>query len=211
MQFIFLFIFIFHIVDTNDDYFQLIEPSSIEKISAIDGHIGAAMSGLTADARTLIQHARVVCANHFFNYNEPMRVEACTQAICDLALRFGEGKKKKGGDAGGMARPFGVSLLIAGCDELGPQLWCTDPSGTFLRYKAKAIGAGSDGAQTILQEKYNSSLTLHESQILALSTLKQVMEEKLTSDNVDLAVVRADTKKFELCSKEEIDALIAEL
>ena len=37
----------------------LLEPSSVEKIMEIDHHIGAAMSGLTADARTLIEHARV--------------------------------------------------------------------------------------------------------------------------------------------------------
>lgn len=35
------------------------EPSSIEKIAEVDTHIGVAMSGLTADARTLIEHARV--------------------------------------------------------------------------------------------------------------------------------------------------------
>lgn len=37
----------------------LLESSSIEKIVEIDTHIGAAMSGLTADARTMIDHARV--------------------------------------------------------------------------------------------------------------------------------------------------------
>lgn len=35
------------------------EPSSIEKVAEIDEHIGVAMSGLTADARTLIDHGRV--------------------------------------------------------------------------------------------------------------------------------------------------------
>lgn len=34
-------------------------PSSIEKVAEVDTHIGAAMSGLTPDARTLIEHARV--------------------------------------------------------------------------------------------------------------------------------------------------------
>ncbi len=37
----------------------LLEPSSIEKIMEIDSHMGCTMSGLTADARTLIDHARV--------------------------------------------------------------------------------------------------------------------------------------------------------
>lgn len=34
-------------------------PSSIEKIFEIDRHIGCACSGLTADARMLVEHARV--------------------------------------------------------------------------------------------------------------------------------------------------------
>jgi len=31
----------------------------------------------------------------------------------------------------------------------------TDPSGTYSQYEAKAIGAGSEGANTALQEHYN--------------------------------------------------------
>nr|ABA94697.1 Proteasome subunit alpha type 5, putative, expressed [Oryza sativa Japonica Group] len=69
----------------------LLEPSSVEKIMEIDEHIGCAMSGLIADARTLVEHARVETQNHRFSYGEPMTVESTTQAICDLALRFGEG------------------------------------------------------------------------------------------------------------------------
>lgn len=78
------------------------------------------MSGLQADARNLIEHARVESQNHAFHYAEPLRTESCTQAICDLALRFGE----TGDDEETvMSRPFGVALLIAGYDEDGPQLY----------------------------------------------------------------------------------------
>lgn len=34
-------------------------PNSVEKIMEVDTHIGAAMSGLMPDARTLVDHARV--------------------------------------------------------------------------------------------------------------------------------------------------------
>ena len=69
----------------------------------------------------MIEHARVESQNHSFHYNEPLRVESCTQAICDLALRFGEGAE---GEESIMSRPFGVvALLIAGIDEDGPQLY----------------------------------------------------------------------------------------
>lgn len=86
----------------------------------IDEHLGCAMSGLIADARTLVEHARVetqvlllyrfhligswlanyliisnYCSqNHRFSYGEPMTVESTTQALCDLALRFGEGDEE---------------------------------------------------------------------------------------------------------------------
>jgi Proteasome subunit len=54
-----------------------------------------------------------------------------------------------------MSRPFGVALLIAGYDEDGPQLYHAEPSGTFYRYDAKAIGSGSEGAQAELQNEYH--------------------------------------------------------
>ena len=42
----------------------LIEPNSVEKIVEIDAHLGTAMSGLVADARILVDKARVeVCSN----------------------------------------------------------------------------------------------------------------------------------------------------
>lgn len=54
------------------------------------------------------------------------------------------------------------------------QLFFSDPSGMFVRYKCKAIGSGSEGAQSTLQEGYSDSLTLAEAEALAVSTLKQV-------------------------------------
>jgi len=161
------------------------EPSSVEKIYEVDSHIGVAMSGLSADARTLVDHARSESQYHHFTFNEPMPVESLTQAVCDLALKFGE----SGEEEQGMARPFGVALLIAGWDHHGPVLYHTDPSGTFTRFDAKAIGAGSEGAQTALQEQFHKNLTLVEAETMAISILKQVMEEKLDINNVEVAAV----------------------
>jgi len=186
----------------------LLEPSSIEKIMEIDEHIGCAMSGLTADARTMIDHARVEAQSHRFTFDEPMTVEACTQATCDLALRFGEDRKSKEEI---MSRPFGVALLIGGVDERGPSLFHTDPSGTFLQHEAKAIGAGSEGAQSSLQEHYNKSMTLKEATKLALSTLKQVMEDKINATNVEVAVIKTSDRKFSILTKEETEEVLKEV
>lgn len=165
---------------------SLLESSSIEKIVEIDKHIGCAMSGLTADARSMIDHARVSSLTHTLYYDEPITTESLTQSVCDLALRFGEGVD--GGEKL-MSRPFGVALLIAGCDENGAQLYHAEPSGTFYKYDAKAIGSGSEGAQAELNQEYHDGLTLKEAELLVLKILKQVMEEKLDSNNAQLASV----------------------
>lgn len=206
----------------------LLETSSVEKIVEIDRHIGCAMSGLQADARSMVEHARVECQSHAFNYNESLRVESCTQAICDLALRFGESAD---GEESIMSRPFGVALLIAGYDEDGPSLYHAEPSGTFYRYDAKAIGSGSEGAQAELQNEYHKvsdcvsrlyygvswvvannlqSLTLTDAETLVLKTLKQVMEEKLDSKNVQLASVTKE-KGFRIYTDEEMAAVVERL
>ncbi len=180
----------------------------------IDTHIGCAMSGLVADARTMIEHARTETQYHRFTYNEPMGVESCTQAVCDLALRFGEGDEDEDdstSSAGGMSRPFGVALLIAGVDEKGPSLYHTDPSGTYVKYEAKAIGAGSEGAQTTLQEEYHKQMTLEEAETLALTILKQVMEEKINSTNVEVASIRTNDPVFRIYNKEKLDEILARL
>ena len=52
--------------------------------------------------------------------------------------------------------------------------------------RALAIGAGSEGAQTALQEQYHKNLTLEEGETMAVTILKQVMEEKLAEAEKNL-------------------------
>lgn len=193
----------------------LIEPSSIEKILEIDTHMGCAMSGLTADARTLIDHARVEAQAHWFTYNERMPVESNVHAISDMALEFsdeGGSKDKKNR----MSRPFGVALLVAGVDPFdGPSLWNTEPSGTYTKYLAAAVGSAQEGATNLLQEQYKEDMSLADAEILALTTLRQVMEEKLTKINIEVGVVKKEANpkdvKFKLYSIDELEAVITKL
>ncbi|KAF4666817.1 Proteasome subunit alpha type-5 [Perkinsus chesapeaki] len=191
----------------------LIEPSSIEKIMQIAPYAGCAMSGLTADARTLVDHARVEALNHDFTYNEPMQVESIVHSISDMALDFSrsDDKKKKGDKKKKtMSRPFGVALLVAGVDaDNGPQLFMADPSGSYTKYRAAAIGSAAEGATSILLEQYKESLTLKEAEDLALVVLRQVMEEKITEVNVEVGIAKDTT--FEILSTAEVQNIIDRL
>lgn len=185
----------------------LLESNSIEKVLELDTHVGCTVSGYIADSCTIIDHARVEAQNHRFFYDEPIKVESLTQAVCDLALRFGEGA---GGEDAIMSRPFGIALLIAGCDENGAQLYHADPSGTFTLYDAKALGSGSDSAQTELEELYHKSITLQDAKILALRVLKNVMEKTLDGKNIEMALL-TPKNGFKILTAAEIEALVSSI
>lgn len=72
------------------------------------------------------------------------------------------------------------------------------------------MGAGSEGAQTELQEHYHKNMTLKEAESLAFKVLKHVMEEKLSSTNVQMASVTS-AKGFQIYTAEELQRVIDSL
>ncbi|PAV64538.1 hypothetical protein WR25_01639 [Diploscapter pachys] len=192
---------------------KLMVNDAIEKISKIDQHIAVTFAGLIADSRTLVERAQIEAQSFWFTYNRKIRVEDVTQSVANLALQFGDDDAKAA-----MSRPFGVAMLFAGCDQEGPKLYHLDPSGTYVEAKAKAIGAASDGAEQNLKEQYHDNMTLKEALKIALAILKQVMEEKLVSANVEVVEMKPvlDEKgravgTFNRVSNAELDAVISTL
>ena len=182
--------------------YKLQDPDSIEKVFDIDSHIGAAIAGLTADARVLIDHARVQAQINKLTYNEDIPVKQLIRKICDLKQVYTQ-------NAG--VRPFGVSLLIAGIDGDGPQLFMSAPSGAFWSFKAQAIGAGAQKVHEFFDKEYKPDLSLEGATILALQALRDVVEAKFDSTNVEIAVIRADTMTFTRLTAEEIKTFIAKV
>ncbi|MHA1298776.1 MAG: archaeal proteasome endopeptidase complex subunit alpha [Candidatus Helarchaeota archaeon] len=178
------------------------EPESVEKIFKIDDHVGCAIAGLTADARVLVDHARIQSQINKLTYDESIDIQMLTKKICDLKQLYTQ-------HAG--VRPFGVSLLIAGIDDKGPQLFLTDPSGAFWGYKANAIGSGAQTVQEILEKDYKPDMTLEQAILLALKALKQVIETELDSTKVEIALAKTETKSFERLSSEELDKYIKQI
>ena len=64
---------------------------------------------------------------------------------------------------------------------------------------------------TTIKEQYHSNMTLAEAEKLVLSTLKSVMEEKIAKENIELSVVRTDTRQLETRSSEYIENLLKTL
>jgi proteasome alpha subunit len=181
---------------------RLVETSSIEKIFQIDEHIGAATSGLVADARVLVDYARLVAQINKVTYNERIGVDLLVKRICDYKQNYTQ--------YGGV-RPFGTALLVAGLDDLGTHLFETDPSGALVSYKAGSIGAGRNAVMELFEEKYKDGMARDDSILLGLEALQKASEgEKLDGKTIEVGLVE-DGQKFRRLSEAEVSAYLARL
>jgi len=160
----------------------LIIPSSVEKIFKIDDHIGVATSGLVADARRLIEDARVRAQRNRLVYSEAISVSKITREICDTKQLY----TQYGG-----TRPFGTALLIAGVNDKA-HLFETDPSGAFTEYSCTAIGRGKRDVEKVFEKRYKPDLKYGSAVDLALYGLNVVSENKLAKENIDMMDITKD-------------------
>ncbi|MCJ7516634.1 MAG: archaeal proteasome endopeptidase complex subunit alpha [Methanomassiliicoccales archaeon] len=178
---------------------RLMEPKSIEKIFKIDRHIGCATSGLVADARILVDQARVIAQISKITYDEEMSVESLVKRICDYKQNYTQ--------YGGV-RPFGTALLVAGVDDQGEHLFETDPSGALISYKAGSIGAGRNAVMEVFEERYAEDMEMSDAVVLGLRALKKATEEeKLNPRAVEIGMVRRD-EDFRRMEESEVEAYI---
>jgi 20S proteasome subunit alpha 5 len=167
---------------------KLQNPCSIKKHFKIYDTILGGISGVSGDAPTIIEKIRNICLNHEKLFAEQINTEKLMEDICDLALRFGENEFSKKI----FSRPFGISLLIASFENNTPILYNIDPSGSFLQYKARAIGCASEVVETILENEFENFSTKDQCIVKLLEILKGVMKEKLTELNVEISYVNKD-------------------
>jgi len=172
------------------------------KIFRVDDHIGAAIVGLSSDARILIDQARIYAQSNKLTYDEPIDVEVVTKRICDIQQMYTQ-------HAG--VRPFGVSLIFGGVDKTGTKVFGTHPSGTYRGYKATALGAGRETVVSILKEEYREDLSLENSIKLAVKCLVKALDARQLPPRIKIAVIPVATKKMEMLSDDAVEGYIKEL
>jgi proteasome alpha subunit len=172
------------------------------KIFKVDDHIGAAIVGLSSDARVLIDQARIYAQSNKLTYDEPIDVEVVTKRICDIQQMYTQ-------HAG--VRPFGVSLVFGGVDKTGAHVFGTHPSGTYRGYKATALGAGRETVLAILKDEYRENLSLEENTKLTIKCLVKALEARQLPPRIKIAVIPTATKQLQMLTDEKIESYIKEL
>eukprot|EP01139_Manchomonas_bermudensis_P023809 Amastigsp_a841570_145.p2 type:complete len:235 gc:universal Amastigsp_a841570_145:717-13(-) len=187
---------------------KLLEPSKRpEKTFKIDSHILVAVAGMTSDANSLIEMAQQNAQRYRHAYDAPMPVEQLVRRISDIKQAYTQ--------YGGL-RPYGVSVLYAGIDDIhGFQLYVSDPSGNYGGWKATAIGANSANAQSLLKQKYDDDMTVDQGLALAVAALSKAMDStSLDGAKIELVVLSQGPDgepELRQQSAAEIDALVATL
>ena len=150
----------------------------IEKIFKIDKHIYIASAGLIADARVLINDARIKAQQNQLLYDEPISVFSVAKYIAD--------KKQLYTQYAGV-RPYGVSCLIAGINDKA-FLYETDPSGFMMRAKARAIGLTAEKINEYLEKEFKNNLTQKQAIDLLINAFKK-SDSKLKTNQASIFIL----------------------
>ncbi len=177
---------------------KLIVKESANKVHEIDSHIIASVAGITSDARVLIERAQVLAQQHRITYDSPVEPESIIKDISNIKQQF----TQYGG-----ARPFGVSILLAGINGKKPELFTSDVTGNYFVYHTNSIGENDEPIKEKLRERYKKDLTIKKGVKLALDILKEVQGNKFDMDKMELVYINKEDAKIQRLEGEEIKKL----
>ncbi|KAM9842202.1 proteasome subunit alpha type-3 isoform 1-T1 [Aulostomus maculatus] len=130
---------------------KLYEEGSNKRIFNIDRHVGMAVAGLLADARSLAEVSREEASNFRSNYGHDIPLKHLSERVAMYVHAY---------TLYSAVRPFGCSFILGSYDkDDGPQLYMVDPSGISYGYWGCAIGKAKQAAKTEI-EKLQVSLNL---------------------------------------------------
>jgi 20S proteasome subunit alpha 2 len=178
----------------------LAERETNYKIQEITPHVGCVFSGVITDYRLLVKAIRKQAVKYLLR----LGVEMPTREVVKSAAAVMQQFTQRGG-----VRPFGVSLLIVGWEEV-PTLWQVDPAGIFWAWKAASLGKRSDGSRTFLERRYNEDLSVDDAIHTAISTLKEGFDGQLTAELIEIGVVD-ENRNFRVLSTTEIKDFLNEV
>jgi len=179
----------------------LVDESTIAKIENLSENVGVAYAGMPPDYRVLLRRGRKMAQQYFTTYRELIPVSQIVREEAAVMQEFTQ--------SGGV-RPFGISLMMAGYDDSGPQLFQVDPSGSYFGWKASAIGKNHVNAKSFLEKRYNDDVELEDAIHTAILTLKEGFEGAITADNIEIGVVGPD-RKFRVLSVAEVQDYLGEV
>jgi 20S proteasome subunit alpha 4 len=155
-------------------------------------------AGLQADARVLVDKARLECQSFRFNMEDQPSLEYIAKFVAETQQSF----TQKGG-----VRPFGISTFVVGFEGKDPRLYQTEPSGAYALWKANAIGRNSKTLREYLEKNYTENMTENQAIKLAVETLLEIVE---SPKNIEVCVV-TQAKRNLILDDETVEKFVKEI
>jgi len=179
----------------------LTDESSVKLIETLSDNIGVTYAGMGPDFRLLVKLGRKKAQEYQRFWKEPIPVLMMVRELANIMQEYTQ--------SGGV-RPFGVSLLVCGYDDKGPQLFQVDPSGSFFAWKASAIGRGMVPARDALERRHQDETPVDDALHRAISILKKGFQGAMDETNLEIGIITND-RKFKTLSPARILALLEEV
>jgi len=179
---------------------KMIDPKTVTHLFKITKDIGVLVTGMLADAKSLVTQMRSSAAEFRFQYGYEVPVDFLAQTVADKAQVYTQFA---------YMRPLGVSSILLSIDEEnGPSLYKTDPAGYFVGYKATAAGAKEQEAINFLEKKMKAgaSFSYEETVQTAIACLQSVLSEDFKATEIEVGVVRGGANTgFKVLSIEDVE------
>eukprot|EP00929_Paragymnodinium_shiwhaense_P028979 TRINITY_DN1670_c0_g1_i1.p1 TRINITY_DN1670_c0_g1~~TRINITY_DN1670_c0_g1_i1.p1 ORF type:complete len:269 (+),score=69.03 TRINITY_DN1670_c0_g1_i1:97-807(+) len=180
----------------------LVDEATNQKVLNLSENVGVVSTGLVPDYRVLLRRGRQAAVQYYTTYREQMPVSQLVREEAAVMQEF----TQQGG-----VRPFGISLMIAGYDDAGPQLFQVDPSGAYFGWKASAIGKNHVNAKSFLEKRYDDEIDIDDAIHTAIKTLKEGFEGPISAENIEIGVVTETDRKFRVLTTSQVQDYLEQL
>lgn len=160
---------------------------SNRRIHSADNHVGIGIAGFLADARQLVIRAKAEAKNYKNLYGQPIPIKHLSQrlGLYNHAHTLQDG-----------IRPFGCSIVVAGYDNNGPQLYLIEPSGLCVGYFGASMGKGKQAAKNELEKIKFNEITCREAIKIVAKIIYSVHDEVKDKDfELELSWISTETGK----------------
>ena len=178
---------------------KLIAPESANKIFEIDSHIAATSAGILADARILVEQAQILAQQNRVTYDSPIEPISVIRMIADKKQMFTQY---------GAARPFGISMLLAGVNKGKAHLYSSDVTGNYFAYRANAIGENDERIKEVLRKDFKEGMSIEDGLRFCMKIFKDILGKNFEIGRFEAAYVKMGDEELKRLEGEELKRFV---